>query len=301
MGFDSAVKACATLGARIITIYNEEHSVEVPGTELSVTLRFDGSKYQKEESVHTKQRRAKCWIVGCSCRFRSHPSDYDWWRNYTDIMTQQIREGSTNGERTPMAFNICMPSIKDFRRFNSSCSAKNRSPLAPFRYPAALPTEGGTRAGVLPGCPYLDRSSQDALVGFESRTLRFKTICTRSPSFCSFLLFAATSFDSVAQQSDIGAVWVLFKTTNIIVIINSLTSVFNTDASLPYTHDLFERLIVKKRIKVEGKGAYFWCWAHSLMEVRVLRPKTRFLIFSLRINRHQPTRSMILRQWLSNT
>ncbi|KAG5451742.1 hypothetical protein CSKR_109171 [Clonorchis sinensis] len=34
----------------------------------------------------------------------------------------------------------------------------------------------------------------------------------------------------------------------IIIIIDSMTSVFNTDASLPYNHDLFESLIVKKRI-----------------------------------------------------
>ncbi|KER22468.1 LOW QUALITY PROTEIN: hypothetical protein T265_14848 [Opisthorchis viverrini] len=37
---------------------------------------------------------------------------------------------------------------------------------------------------------------------------------------------------------------------NFIVIINdSMTSVFNTDASLPYSHDLFQSFIVKKRIK----------------------------------------------------
>ncbi|GAA52017.1 oligosaccharyltransferase complex subunit gamma, partial [Clonorchis sinensis] len=34
------------------------------------------------------------------------------------------------------------------------------------------------------------------------------------------------------------------------IIIGSTTSVFNTDASLPYNHDLFESLIVKKRIKL---------------------------------------------------
>ncbi|KAG5446150.1 hypothetical protein CSKR_106116 [Clonorchis sinensis] len=40
------------------------------------------------------------------------------------------------------------------------------------------------------------------------------------------------------------------KTTIVnIVIIGSMTSVFNTDASLPHNHDLFESLIVKKRIK----------------------------------------------------
>ncbi|KER32510.1 hypothetical protein T265_01388 [Opisthorchis viverrini] len=36
----------------------------------------------------------------------------------------------------------------------------------------------------------------------------------------------------------------------IIIIIDSMTSVFNTDASLPYNHDLFESLIAKKRMKI---------------------------------------------------
>ncbi|KER29254.1 LOW QUALITY PROTEIN: hypothetical protein T265_13411 [Opisthorchis viverrini] len=39
----------------------------------------------------------------------------------------------------------------------------------------------------------------------------------------------------------------------IIIIIDSMTLVFNTDTSLPYNHDLFERLIVKKRVKVDGE------------------------------------------------
>ncbi|KER22167.1 hypothetical protein T265_09673 [Opisthorchis viverrini] len=42
----------------------------------------------------------------------------------------------------------------------------------------------------------------------------------------------------------------------IIIIIDSMTSVFNTDASLPYNHDLFKSLIVKKRVKVDGEGTY---------------------------------------------
>ncbi|KER23924.1 hypothetical protein T265_14525, partial [Opisthorchis viverrini] len=41
----------------------------------------------------------------------------------------------------------------------------------------------------------------------------------------------------------------------IITIIDSMTSVFNTYASLSYNHDLFESLIVKKRIKCLQPGA----------------------------------------------
>ncbi|KAG5444992.1 hypothetical protein CSKR_102599 [Clonorchis sinensis] len=47
----------------------------------------------------------------------------------------------------------------------------------------------------------------------------------------------------------------------IIIIIDSMTSVFNTDASLPYNHDLFESLIVKKIIKVKGWPPL--CFRHS--------------------------------------
>ncbi|KER19681.1 hypothetical protein T265_11609 [Opisthorchis viverrini] len=35
---------------------------------------------------------------------------------------------------------------------------------------AIMPAEGGTKAGLLPGCPSLDRSSRDAEVGFEPWT-----------------------------------------------------------------------------------------------------------------------------------
>ncbi|KER27564.1 hypothetical protein T265_05383 [Opisthorchis viverrini] len=38
-----------------------------------------------------------------------------------------------------------------------------------------MPPEGCTRAGILPGCPNLDRGSREAEVGFEPRTLRLAT------------------------------------------------------------------------------------------------------------------------------
>ncbi|KAG5441943.1 hypothetical protein CSKR_107977, partial [Clonorchis sinensis] len=42
-----------------------------------------------------------------------------------------------------------------------------------------------------------------------------------------------------------------------LIIIDSMKSVFNTDALLPYNHDLVESLIVKQRIKVDGGET--WC------------------------------------------
>ncbi|KAG5443916.1 hypothetical protein CSKR_100832 [Clonorchis sinensis] len=44
--------------------------------------------------------------------------------------------------------------------------------VTPFRCLAVMPPEGSTRAGILPGCPSLDRGSRDAEVGFKPRTFR---------------------------------------------------------------------------------------------------------------------------------
>ncbi|GAA50978.1 pangolin, partial [Clonorchis sinensis] len=50
--------------------------------------------------------------------------------------------------------------------------------------------------------------------------------------------------------------WCMIYSAFLYIIIDSMTSVFNTDASLPYNHGLFESLIVKKRIKMDGEGTY---------------------------------------------
>ncbi|KER32984.1 hypothetical protein T265_01071 [Opisthorchis viverrini] len=49
---------------------------------------------------------------------------------------------------------------------------------APFRCLTAMPPEGSTRAGILPGCPSLDRGSREAEVGFEPRTFRSVNSCS---------------------------------------------------------------------------------------------------------------------------
>ncbi|KAG5446642.1 hypothetical protein CSKR_108301, partial [Clonorchis sinensis] len=46
------------------------------------------------------------------------------------------------------------------------------SAVATFWCLAAMPPEGSTSAGILPGCPGLDRRSRDAEIGFESQTFR---------------------------------------------------------------------------------------------------------------------------------
>ncbi|KER22273.1 hypothetical protein T265_14898, partial [Opisthorchis viverrini] len=65
---------------------------------------------------------------------------------------------------------------------------------------------------------------------------------------------SASAGDSVRSQSLQPIEQVIFRPiiiiiTIIIIINDSMTSVLNTNASLQYSHDLFESLIVKKRIK----------------------------------------------------
>ncbi|KER21928.1 hypothetical protein T265_09860 [Opisthorchis viverrini] len=57
-----------------------------------------------------------------------------------------------------------------------SCYQSNCSAVARLRRLVAMPTEGGTRVGILPGCPSLDRSSRDAEFRFERRTSRWEHI-----------------------------------------------------------------------------------------------------------------------------
>ncbi|KER32172.1 hypothetical protein T265_01783 [Opisthorchis viverrini] len=62
--------------------------------------------------------------------------------------------------------------LGDVTSFSESSQEEKRSAVAPFRCLAAMPPEGSTRAGILPGCPSLDRGSRVAEVGFEPRTFR---------------------------------------------------------------------------------------------------------------------------------
>ncbi|KER23880.1 hypothetical protein T265_08342 [Opisthorchis viverrini] len=54
----------------------------------------------------------------------------------------------------------------------------NRYAVAPFRCLTAMPPEGSTRAGMLPGCPSLDREGREAEVGPEPRN--FRSVDSRS-------------------------------------------------------------------------------------------------------------------------
>ncbi|KAG5446665.1 hypothetical protein CSKR_112978 [Clonorchis sinensis] len=55
---------------------------------------------------------------------------------------------------------------------------KHRSTVAPVPCLTAMPPEGSTRAGMLPGCPSLDKDSRETEIGFEPR--KFWSVNSRS-------------------------------------------------------------------------------------------------------------------------
>ncbi|KAG5452728.1 hypothetical protein CSKR_102158 [Clonorchis sinensis] len=79
---------------------------------------------------------------------------------------------------------------------------------APFQCLAAMPPEGSTRAGILPGCPSLDRGSREAEVGFEPQTFRSVNSCSNHWSYLApsqyanaFKFFSETDTSQKVQDS----------------------------------------------------------------------------------------------------
>ncbi|KER33670.1 hypothetical protein T265_00553 [Opisthorchis viverrini] len=109
-----------------------------------------------------------------------------------------------------------------------------------------MPPEGSTRAGILPGCPSRFPRQGKWSGGGQIRTT--------DPS-C--LGYGSVHFTSSGEQTEVKMASEMF------IIIDSQQSVFNTDASMPYNHDLFESLIVKKRVKMSAG----WWPRHLLFKV----------------------------------
>ncbi|KER34120.1 hypothetical protein T265_00008 [Opisthorchis viverrini] len=67
--------------------------------------------------------------------------------------------------------DVLQPTSSCFSRYDIRDIA---TPVAPFRYLVAMLPEGGTRAGILPGYPSLNKSSRNAEIGLKPRTFRSK-------------------------------------------------------------------------------------------------------------------------------
>ncbi|KAG5446464.1 hypothetical protein CSKR_105821, partial [Clonorchis sinensis] len=79
-------------------------------------------------------------------------------------------------ENLAVAFPSSLP--KSFTTLTTSGHDDGRSTVAPFRCLTAMPSEGSTRVGILPGCPSPPRGSREAESGFEPRT--FRSVHSRS-------------------------------------------------------------------------------------------------------------------------
>ncbi|KER24509.1 hypothetical protein T265_07826 [Opisthorchis viverrini] len=105
-----------------------------------------------------------------------------WGSNPDTAIGYALLMSSTKSEtrvRAPLwcgLTGIITPEQEDDRSNESGVTMNNRilsratKTIAPFRCLAAMPQEGVTRAGILPGCSSLDKGSQEAEVGFEPRT-----------------------------------------------------------------------------------------------------------------------------------
>ncbi|KAG5452745.1 hypothetical protein CSKR_202287 [Clonorchis sinensis] len=74
------------------------------------------------------------------------------------------RQGKSRGRGRVQTTDLPCP--------GGSPQTKNSSAVALFQCLTAMPPKGCTRAGILPGCPILDRGGREAEFGFEPRTFR---------------------------------------------------------------------------------------------------------------------------------
>ncbi|KAG5441692.1 hypothetical protein CSKR_103172 [Clonorchis sinensis] len=83
-------------------------------------------------------------------------------------------------------------------------SGTSVSAVTPFRCLAAMPLEGSTGAGILPGCPSLDRGSRKAEVGFEPQTFRSINSSPNHRSILSYFCIANLSLKKPALSAVLG-------------------------------------------------------------------------------------------------
>ncbi|KER33740.1 hypothetical protein T265_12532 [Opisthorchis viverrini] len=104
----------------------------------------------------------------------------------------------------------------------------NQSVVTPFRCLAAMPREGSTRAGMLPGCPSLDRGSREAEVGPEPQTFRSVNSRSTHPSHLAPVRIYRPSTVHIFHLKEIGLL--------------SLTNTTVSNGSTPTAADVLNNL-----------------------------------------------------------
>ncbi|KER22701.1 hypothetical protein T265_09262 [Opisthorchis viverrini] len=91
-------------------------------------------------------------------------------RHRKGATAERLRKSNSHWKGVWQNRNSTVPIEKPINTLEEQQSIKNRSAVAPFRCLAVIPSEGCTTAGILPGCPSLDRRSRETEVGFKPRT-----------------------------------------------------------------------------------------------------------------------------------
>ncbi|KER19532.1 hypothetical protein T265_15514, partial [Opisthorchis viverrini] len=114
----------------------------------------------------------------------------------------------------------------------------NHSTVTYFRCLAAMSPEGNMRAGIRLG------------YSWDAQTYTGKVEMVRTIDLPNLLSFEFWFRHSVCTAWFV-VIFCFVMTIVIIIITDSMWSVFSTDASLSYTHGLSEKLIIKEGIKVD--------------------------------------------------
>ncbi|KAG5454672.1 hypothetical protein CSKR_104954 [Clonorchis sinensis] len=166
------------------TLHNLFHAL-LPSHTLSI------SRFSTKLLAQKPDRAAAVFGGECKCItiFIEQVVTHVLTPNLEDLEFVLIRPLSTGERGTRDSFSAPFSprttkaslSLPPGRHMDVLFMTQNCSAVESFRCLTAMPPEGSTRAGILPGCPSLDRGSREAEVGFEPRT--FRSVSSRSNHF----------------------------------------------------------------------------------------------------------------------
>ncbi|KAG5451189.1 hypothetical protein CSKR_102637 [Clonorchis sinensis] len=208
----------------------------------------------------------------------------------------------------------------------SEMNKNNRSAVAPFRCLATMPPEGSTRSVVLPNCPSLDRRSRDTEIGFEPQTFQSENSCSTHSHLTPISFLVPPSFrihtrlclswrlgglcndpDSVNRLVAICgnkycekhyAVYAISGTPYALKHHPVALSHYhyphwqhkislNTDAPQFYNHNLYESLILKKKVYEKGS-----CWQPTTVTPSCIHVRTVIQTSQMEMTTRMPKTSI---------
>ncbi|GAA50189.1 hypothetical protein CLF_104174, partial [Clonorchis sinensis] len=229
----------------------------------------------------TEERQARDWSLwltlslhfACKFRFRCVSSYFSEIK--VDLVLKQLYQLSSDGH-TPQ--NL----ITHLTLYQASGCQPNPNTILPFAHACAYDPEAVCKMHADVGESVTGQLQRECTV--VQRRVPWKKALIYTGGFFRYggdliILVLIIKGSAVDKQGPTGysAQRTLRASNWNIILIDSTTSVFNTDAMLPYNHDLFESLIVKKRMKMDAEQA-FACMAqvndplHQERDSRIVAP-----------------------------